>query len=48
MATIPQKQLFCWQEIDALGDLERLALVVRHLPDEALMRRLESQRGTRR
>jgi len=45
MATIPQKKLFCWQEIDALGDLERLALVVRHLPDEALMRRLESERG---
>ena len=45
MATIPQKQLFCWQEIDALGDLERLALVVRHLPDEPLMRALESERG---
>ena len=45
MAIIPQKQLFCWEEIEALGDLKRLVLVLRHLPDEALMRRLESARG---
>jgi hypothetical protein len=45
MAMIPQKPLFCWEEIENLGDLERLALVVKHLPDEALMRRLEKERG---
>ena len=45
MAMIPQKPLFCWEEIENLGDLERLDLVVRTLPDEALMRALEKQRG---
>jgi len=28
MAIIPQKQLFGWQEIDELGDLERLCLAL--------------------
>lgn len=45
MAIIPQKQLFGWQEIDQLGDLERLLLVVNHLPDEQLMQKLEHDRG---
>lgn len=45
MAIIPQKQLFGWQEIDQLGDLERLLLVVNHLPDEKLMQKLEHDRG---
>ena len=45
MAIIPQKQLFGWQEIDELGDLERLRLVLEHLPDEPLMRLLEGERG---
>ncbi|MDD5708668.1 MAG: transposase [Kiritimatiellae bacterium] len=45
MATIPQKQIFCWEEIESLGDLERLLLVIRHLPDEALMAALEWERG---
>ncbi len=45
MAIIPQQRLFGWQEIDELGDLERLVLVLDHLPDEELMCRLEKERG---
>ncbi len=45
MAIIPQKQLFGWEEIEALGELERLRLVVKHLPDEPLMRTLERGRA---
>lgn len=45
MAIIPQRQLFGWQEIDELGDLQRLLLVVNHLPDEELMEKLEQERG---
>lgn len=45
MAILPQKQLFGWQEIENLGDLERLELVLKYLPDERLMRCLESHRG---
>ena len=28
MATIPQKKLFGWEDIEKLGDLERLVLVL--------------------
>ncbi len=45
MAIIPQKHLFGWKEIENLGDLERLRLVLNHLPDEELMRLLERDRG---
>ncbi len=45
MAFIPQRELFSWKEIDNLGDLERLRLVLDYLPDEALMQGLEAQRG---
>lgn len=45
MATIPQRELFSWEEIEKLGDLERLRLVLEHLPDEGLMGRLEAERG---
>jgi len=45
MAIIPQKQLFGWQEIDELGDLQRLMLVMNHLPAEELMKKLEQERG---
>ncbi len=43
--SIAQKQLFGWKEIDELGDLERLKLVLEGLPDEGLMRCLERERG---
>ena len=45
MAIIPQRRLFGWEQIENLGDLERLRLVIEYMPDEALMRRLEKERG---
>lgn len=45
MATIAQRELFTWKEIEKLGDLERLRLVLDYLPDEQLMERLERERG---
>jgi len=45
MAIIPQKKLFGWEEIESLGDLERLRLVLEYMPDEELMRTLERRRG---
>ncbi|GAB6935646.1 hypothetical protein JCM14720_15670 [Calditerricola yamamurae] len=45
MAILPQGSLFSWNEIAGLGDLERLKLVLEHLPDEALMQKLEKARG---
>jgi len=45
MAILPQKQLFSWQEIEGLGDLERLVLVLQYMPDELLMQLLERMRG---
>ena len=44
MAIIPQPRLFGWEEIEELGDLERLRLVLANLPDEELMRDLERER----
>lgn len=48
MANIAQKNCFGWEEIDELGDLERLVLVLEHIPDEKLMRHLEEDRGNGR
>src|SRR5690606_2544412 len=45
MAIIPQLNLFSWQEIQSLGDLERLRLVIEYMPDEELMQTLEQKRG---
>ena len=45
MAIIPQKQLFGWKEIENIGDLDRLRLVIDYLPDEKLMQILEKERG---
>jgi hypothetical protein len=45
MAIIAQKRLFGWEEIEELGDLKRLKLVLEHLPDERLMKVLEEERG---
>ena len=45
MASIPQKQLFVWSEIEKLRDLPRLKLILEALPDEKLMRVLEKERG---
>lgn len=39
------RTLFRWQEVEALGDLRRLELVLSVLPDEGLMKALEASRG---
>jgi hypothetical protein len=44
MGSIAQKQLFCWKNIENLGDLERLDLVLRYLPDDNLIEILEKKR----
>ena len=44
MAIIPQMNLFSWEDIEDLGDLRRLKLVIEYLPDEELMTALEKQR----
>jgi len=44
MAKILVLTLFKWQDVEAKSDLERLRLVVNHLPDEALMAKLEGHR----
>ena len=48
MAIIPQQTLFVWSEIEELGDLERLKLVLEYMPDEELMRILEDERANGR
>jgi hypothetical protein len=44
MAIIAQRKLFGWEEIEELGDLQRLQLVLEYMPDEKLMRVLEQER----
>lgn len=48
MAIIAQKSLYAWEDVEELGDLERLVLVLRTLPDEALMQAIERERGNGR
>lgn len=48
MAIIPQMKLFDWTEIQSMGDLERLRMVLDYMPDEALMKALEKRRGNGR
>ena len=45
MAIIAQKQLFSWKKIESRSDLDRLRLVLEHIPDESLMVELEAKRG---
>jgi len=45
IAILTQQRLFGWDEIENLGDLDRLRLVLKCMPDEILMRRLERERG---
>jgi hypothetical protein len=45
MAIIPQTKLFGWEDVENLGELLRLRLVLETVPDEALMRHLEARRG---
>ena len=49
MAIISQINMFVWEkDIEKLGDLERLVLAIKTLPDEELMRKLEKERGAGR
>jgi hypothetical protein len=46
MAIIPRISMFSWEnDINNLGDLERLRLALESIPDEELMRFLEKRRG---
>lgn len=45
MASIAQNQLFVWSDIEELGGLDRLKLILDTLPDEDLMVQLEAERG---
>jgi hypothetical protein len=40
--------LFNWQDINSKSDLDRLKLVLDTIPDESLMKRMESFRGKSR
>src|SRR5690625_1353010 len=44
MAIIPQISLFSWNDLEELGDLDRLRLVIEYLPDHKLMEILEKKR----
>ena len=46
MAKIPQS-LFSWQDVESLGDLKRLVLVLEAIPDEPLMAGSGSRTGQR-
>ena len=48
MAILPQSELFSWEQVDASSDLKRLELMLSAIPDETLMRTLESERKGRR
>jgi len=48
MARIAQCNIFSWKEIEDLGDLERLQLIIKYFPDEKLMQKLEKERKNRR
>lgn len=43
MAIIPKKSLFRWKEINVLGDLERLNLLLEALPDGNIVKTLENE-----
>jgi len=48
LAIIMQQNLFSWQEVEELGDLERLKLVIETMPDRELIQALEKRRKGKR
>ena len=44
MAIVYQMNLFNWKDVNDLGDLERLQLVIEHLPDQKLIKILQQSR----
>jgi transposase len=45
MTRVSQLEFFSWKDIENLGDLERLQLVIETMPDESLMQVLEKERS---
>lgn len=45
MSIVAQISMFSWDEIEKIGDLERLRILVDHLPDESLLHMLAKERG---
>ncbi len=45
MAKITQQEFFGWKDVENLGDLERLKLVIETTADEKLMQTLATVRG---
>ena len=45
MAIITQKSLFCWNDLQNIGDLKRLKYVLENLPDDKIINYLTAQRG---
>lgn len=48
MAILAQIELFSWEQVEELGDLDRLRLVLQYMPDEKLVSKLEKARGNGR
>jgi hypothetical protein len=48
MATIPQTELFSWDQVEASSDLRRFELLLAAIPDEELMVALEGERNGHR
>ena len=48
MGIVSQKELFVWQDVEKLGDLERLDLVLKTIPDQELLTILQKERGNGR
>jgi Transposase DDE domain len=48
LAQIIQQKIFSWKDVEGSGELERLRMVIEALPDDALMRALETERKGRR
>lgn len=48
MARVYQMNLFSWKDVEDLGDLERLQLVIDNIPDEKLLNILQQKRANGR
>jgi hypothetical protein len=48
LAKILQQKIFSWKDVESIGELERLKLVIEVMPDNELMKELEAERKGRR
>ena len=44
MGIIAQKSIFCWKDLENIGDLQRLKYVLENIPDTKLIKRLHELR----